>query len=978
MIWNGEWVMNLLRIILLNIFLLVIFLPACFAATLDNKFTETEKEFIKAHPVIRLGVDPKFIPYEFIDTDGIYKGITADYLKLITERTGLQFEIEKGNTWEQAYEKGVRKQLDVLPCVGKTQERERYFLYSDSYYLFQRVIFINEDNDHIKSFMDLKNRSVAVQINSSHHGYMRNIAPNTSLNLYSTVEAALKAVADGKEEAFVGNLATSSYLAKANGITNLKYIKIQPDETEYIYFAVRNDWPILVGILNKALADINEAERIEINNRWIGVEHEVDYTQVIKIAGIIGAVMAIVFIVSTYWIVRLKAEVKVRKQIEAQLKIAKEDAEYANHVKSSFLARMSHEIRTPLNAITGMVYVIKKTNVTAMQKKYLDKVTRSAQDMLGIINDILDFSKIEAGKIDMERVSFNLDDVLQQIISILSFKIEEQNIDFSMERDPQLPALFWGDQNRIQQILLNLVNNAVKFAADGKVSVSIRLISKVEDSHCIEFSVKDTGIGMSNEQLKQVFTPFSQADSSISRRFGGTGLGLSIVKSLVELMGGSIEASSSIGEGSTFVVHLTLEADQNAEDEEKKKIATVFFQDIRVLVVEKSTFYSDLIGKYLSSFNIAAEFASSEAGAMEQLTRESMESGTSYNLLIVDYETLQDGVINFCTKVKGLPHLKEVPKFIVMIPVTKEELFEKLEAAGLGFVITKPIIPSVLYNEFVEVLKINVLEIRDQSSSLNNETTINLDYPYHVLIVEDNKTNQFIAQSILTEAGFKVTLADNGLEGYEVFRKNSGDFDVILMDLHMPVMNGYETAEQIRKISPDIPIIAMTADAIVGVEEKCKKTGISHYISKPFDPEQFVEKILQVVKSFNQEEKIRKADQTGENSAVLDEEDGIKHLGGKADLYCMVLKEYYNENQEIIAILRQAIDNKAYFDAEQIVHKIKGSSGSIGAKGLYEVAADLQRVLASKDEEAIPLYYKKFTDLLKRLLEEIKQRISLE
>lgn len=953
-------------------------MSACFAGALGNKLTEEEKEFIKTHPVIRIGVDPKFIPYEFIDTDGTYKGIAANYIQLISERTGLQFEVEKNITWEQAHIKAMQGKLDVLPCVGKTREREQYFLFSDSYYLFQRVIFINDKNNNINSFTDLANRKVAVQINSSHYGYLKSVAPQTALSVYDTVEDALKAVANGKEEAFVGNLATSSYLAKANGITNLKYIKMNSDETQFLYFAVRNDWPILVSILNKALADISETEKIEINNRWIGVENKVDYTQVIKIAGMVGAIMVIIFAVSAYWIIRLKSEVKVRKQIEAQWKIAKEEAEYANQVKSSFLARMSHEIRTPLNAITGMVYVIKKTNITSTQRKYLDKVTRSAQDMLGIINDILDFSKIEAGKIDLERVSFNLDDLLQHLISILSFKIEEQNIDFSVERDPQLPVIFFGDQKRIQQILLNLMNNAIKFTEDGKVSLSVRMVDKIKDTYQIEFSIKDTGIGMSSEQLKQVFTPFNQADSSICRRFGGTGLGLSIAKSLVELLGGNIEAFSTIGEGSIFNVHLTLEADRNAEYEEKRKVEFGYFQNIRILVVEKSSFYTNLLGNYLSSFNIAANFVSTEAKALELLKEELIETGKFYNLFIIDYETFHDGGIEFYMKVKGLPWLKEVPKFIVMIPITKEEEFEKLEAAGMGFVITKPIIPSILYNEIIETLKIDVMEMHDQSSLMNKEETVKLDYPYHVLIVEDNKTNQFIAQSILKEAGFKISLASNGLEGYEVFLNSPNEFDVILMDLHMPVMNGYEATELIRKINATIPIIAMTADAIVGVEEKCRNIGINHYISKPFDPNQFVEKVLQVVKSIKElesiEEKEMNKDEQMENSLVLDEEIGIKHLGGKVDLYYMVLKEYYNENQETAASLHRTIENKDYSAAEQIVHKIKSSSGSIGAKELYEVAAIFQKVLTAQEEKKILEYYMKFSRLLKRVLQEIEQK----
>ncbi|MCE5284494.1 MAG: transporter substrate-binding domain-containing protein [Pelosinus sp.] len=972
--------MKLLKKIFLSIVVFLIVSHVCFAAQKDIQLTQTEQDFIKEHPVIHLGVDPKFIPYEFFDTDGVYKGIAADYIKLISERTGLKLVVEKDLSWPEAYEKGVLRELDAFPCVSKTKEREKYFLYSEPYYSFQRVIYINENNNTIKSIADLINHKVAVQTNSSHHSYLKAFE-NMELSPYFNVDEALRAVADGREEAFVGNLATSNYLIKTNGITNLKYVKVESEEPQSLYFAVRKDWPVLVSILNKALADITHEEKINIDNRWIGVEKKVDYTAIIRVVGVIGVILAIIFLVSFYWIIKLRREVEKRKRIEGALKIAKEEAEYANHIKSTFLARMSHEIRTPLNAITGMAYVIKKTDVTTMQKIYLEKITRAAMDMLGIINDILDFSKIEAGKIDIEIVSFNLDDVLEQLINILSFKIDEQNIDFSIKRDPEIPIFFWGDQKRIQQILLNIINNAVKFTTDGAVSVTIRLVAKVKDAYIIEFSVKDTGIGMSAEQLEQLFTPFSQGDSSISRRFGGTGLGLSIAKSLIEQMGGSIEVYSAVDEGSTFNVQLTLEADRNKDYEEKKKAASVYFQNIRVLVVEKHAFYRKLLEDYLNSFNMVAEFVTSEARAMELMEQVSREDGNAYNLLIVDYDTPQDGGIAFCTKVKGVSWFKEVPKFIVMLPLAKEELFKELEDAGLDFGITKPIIPSILYNGIVEIFKINVLKVLESSALITTEKLFMVEYPYHVLIVEDNKTNQFIAQSILEQSGFRVTLADNGVDGYEVFSQQK-DFDIVLMDIHMPVMNGYEATSLIRNVDSTIPIIAMTADAIAGVEEKCKTVGIDYYISKPFDPEQFVKTIWQVIKPYKEkfgiklDEEVKQEEPSKVDKAVLDEKDGIRHMGGNAALYIRVLREYYNENRETALSLKTAIEKENYEEAAQIVHKIKSSSGSIGAKGLHEAASNLQKSLAKGGVENISKLYQEFDEILKQVFSAIEHRIK--
>jgi two-component system, sensor histidine kinase and response regulator len=982
----------------------------CFARN-ELQYTPAEKEFIKVHPEIKLGVDPKFIPYEFIDTDGVYKGIAADYLKLIGQRTGLKLTVAKNLTWTEAYENAVQGKLDVLPCVSKTKERELYFLFSEPYYSFQRAIFINDSNQTIKSFDDLKNNTVAVQKNSSHHSYLKTFK-NIKLSLYNTVEEALKAVSVGKETAFVGNFSTSNYLLKANGITGLKYVKIESEETQLLYFAVRKDWPILVDIINKALADITEEEKINIDNQWIGVENKIDYQLIIKIVGIIGSVILLIFIVSLYWIVKLKREVEIRKRAEEALKVAKEEAELANHIKSTFLARMSHEIRTPLNAITGMAYIIKKTKVTTTQKMYLEKIVRASRDMLGIINDILDFSKIEAGKIDIERISFNLDEVLEQIITIVAFKIDEQKIDFSMNKDSDIPIFFWGDPKRIQQVLLNVVNNAVKFTKEGNVCFSIKLVAKVKDSYVIDFSIKDSGIGMSNEQLEQLFTPFQQADSSISRRFGGTGLGLSIVKSLTHMMGGSVEVFSALNEGTTFHIRLTLEEDLNKHYSDKKMSAAAYFKNIHVLVVEKNKFYVNLLKDYLNSFGMIAEFAESEYRALQMIESVTCEKEKPYNLLIVDYETPIENGIEFYKKIKKLPYLKQVPKCILLLALSEEELFEKLEEEGLDFGITKPIIPSILYNSIVEIFKMEVLEIYENDSLEGNVDTFVAPYPYQILVVEDNKTNQFIAKSILEQSGFKVVITENGKEGYEFFKNNKTEIDLILMDLHMPVMDGLEASTKIREIDSNVPIIAMTADAITGVETKCKDVGIDYYISKPFDPDQFVETIWKVIKPYQKkmvfkeeyreemkddntniysnidknneahidneieegkvEQKETSQDKSNDIEAVIDQNDGIKHIGGNRDLYLLVLKEYYDESKEIPFLLNKVIESQDYKQAVQIVHKIKGSSGSIGAKVLYELAKKFQSALANQDLSEISKLHKEFESALTKVLAKIE------
>lgn len=967
--------MSVLKILVNALVCLVVLVACtsiCSAETTGIQFTDQEKTFIAEHPVINLAVDPEFVPYEFIDSDGQYKGIAADYIALLSKKTGLKMVVAKNLTWSAAYEQAVEKKLDVLPCVAKTPDREKYFLFSNSYLEFQRVIVVKDTNTTIKSFADLLQTKVAVQINSSHYSYLKTF-PQIEISPYPTVEAGLAAVSDGIEQSFVGNLATSSYLIKKGGYTNLKYIVMNANDVQSLHFAVRNDWPVLVGIINKGLASITKEEKIEINNKWIGVENQIDYGPIIVVIGII----LLVLLVSVYWVIRLKREVAKRRIIEEQLKKAKNEAEVANQIKSSFLARMSHEIRTPLNAITGMAYLIRKTDINTTQKLYLEKITQASHNMLGIINDILDFSKIESGKIEIERITFSLDKVLQQVISIVSFKIEEQGIHFTMNRDPEIPNNLLGDPKRIEQILINIINNAVKFTAEGEVSLRIRVVSKSENHYVLEFQVTDTGIGMSDEQMAQLFTPFVQADSSINRRFGGTGLGLSIVKSLTDLMSGEINVTSMLEKGSTFTLTLPLEVDRIMENEMKQTSGDFYFQDIKTLIVEKNNANLNLLQIYLKSFGMTATLCVTMSEAMELLTEDKTGQTKAYDLLVLDYETMDDDSFAFAEKIRRNPSISTQPKIILLIPFMREDIFEAIEEVDVDLGVVKPVIPSVLYNGILEIFRKETLELQAQKSQSAERDKITLKNVGDVLVVEDNKTNQFIAKSILEGVGFKVVLTDNGEEGVAYFAAHQTEISLILMDLHMPVLNGYEASLQIRQMNQEIPIVAMTADAITGVEEECKKAGIHYYISKPFDPENLIKTLFDILKPEKGEPEPKPASDRADGAdglTVLDEADGLRRLGNDNNMYQVVLEEYLEENRNVSKELNQALKQHDYKEAIRIVHKNKSGSGNIGAIKLYRTASALQNALENGLDADIDRLSQLFNELLVHLLREIEQR----
>ena len=941
-------------------------------------WTEEELLFMEEHPVIRVGVDPEFVPFEFIDSDGEYKGIAADYLAIISEKTGLQFEIEKGLTWPEAFDKAVNGDIDMVPAISMTEERQQYFLFTEPYYHFKRVIVTRDTEADIFGIEDLEGLTVAVQRNSSHHSYL--IAhKGINLSLYDSVELALTAVANGTERAYVGNLATSNYLIRSTGLTNLKFIAFEAEKEQAIYMAVRQDWPELISIFNKALDTITQEEKIAINNRWIElVQETTDYGPLLEIIFLIGALGAIVLGVSFFWIQRLRKEVKMREKIQKDLEIAKREADEANEFKSSFMARMSHEIRTPLNAITGMAYLLKKSGLSLTQTMYADRITQASHNMLSIINDILDFSKIEAGKVELEITSFSMDQVLQDVVNIVSYKIEEQKIGFRISKDPQMANWYFGDSKRIEQILLNTLNNAAKFTAQGEVSLDVRLIAKENDWYHLSFTVKDTGIGMTEEQVKNLFQPFTQGDNTITRRFGGSGLGLSIVKNLLDMMGGEVQVFSTPNEGSTFIIHLSLEVDREKEQEYMKNMAANHFKDLRVLVLEKTGSNMNLIEKYLGSYGISCELTSSQNSAVSMLEAADGKFAQGFDLLIVDYETPEEGGFSFVESLRKNPGIRHKPKVMMLIPMMREDLFDQLEQYHVDVGVGKPILPSILFNGILDVFRLRAVSASQPSENPEREGQKSLPLgDYTVLLVEDNKTNQLIASSLLQQEGIKVLVADNGKIGVEMYEDHEHEIDVILMDLHMPVMNGYEAASEIRKQSSEVPIIALTADVILGVKEKCEESGIHHYISKPFQPDRFLRTIADLLEERNSrkrekertEEKEKVLDQV---SSVLNREMGLRNMGGNEELYRRVLREYTEENKDILEMLHSALHEKRYEDGAQIAHKIKSSSGSIGATLLYEAGGSLQKSFQEGREPGISEKMKAFDALFKKFLDEVE------
>ena len=512
--------------------------------------TIAEEAWIRDHPVISLGVDPEFSPFEYITPEGLYSGIASEYVKLLNQRLGLNMQVIKGLTWTEAVDKAKIKEIDLLPCVGMTRERKKFLKFSKSYINFHRAIITQTDKPFLTGLSDIENMKVAVQQNSSHEGYLRE---NTKIEplLFETLQKALLAVSNGQAQAFVGNIASSTYWIRKLNLTNLKVAAPVPQVTQKLHFAVREDWPELINILNKGLASISREEKDDIRKRWINIEYEpgisprVFWRYLLQIAG--AALVILMFIL--IWNYRLKREIQKRIEIDRKLSEANKRLKKLDQLKSMFIASMSHELRTPLNSIIGFTGIILQGMTGPLndkQQDHLKRVYNSSRHLLSLITDVIDISKIEAGRIDIFPEDIILSEIVEEAVINIEPQLKAKNLELkvSVPRDLQLHT----DRKRLLQCIINYLSNAVKFTEVGRITISAK---KLDEQ--VEILVKDTGIGISQPDQSKLFEAFERLDSHLRVKAGGTGLGLYLTRKLVtEILDGEILVTSRQGQGSTF------------------------------------------------------------------------------------------------------------------------------------------------------------------------------------------------------------------------------------------------------------------------------------------------------------------------------------------------------------------------------------------------------------------------------------------
>ena len=705
------------------------------------------------------------------------------------------------------------------------------------------------------------------------------------------------------------------------------------------------------------------------------------------------------------------AEKSQRLAEVSQEKAAKSEqvSEAANQAKSTFLANMSHEIRTPMNAVIGMTQLMQQSELTNKQQDYLKKIDCSAKSLLNIINDILDFSKVEAGELDMENIPFQLEEVLARVANIVAIKAQEKGLEFLFRIDPLTPKSLIGDPSRLSQILINLAGNATKFTEHGEIEISIKPVPlPLERKHNdgaepikhatllteqvrVEFSLRDTGIGLTQSQQAGLFKPFIQADSSTTREYGGTGLGLAICKQLVQLMGGEISIRSQENEGSVFVFTALFELDPamtTPKLSKEKSLETL--KGMPVLVVDDNSAARQILSETISSFGCEVSTANSGEQALGIIDAAS-NNDTPFRLLILDYKMPGLNGLQVASQVRADDNIPRSTNIIMVSALQPSEIFDDKSKAVVDGFISKPITPSTLHDTIMTGMGFAThTYLGTALKQISRSETVAKLSGARILLVEDNQFNQEVARDLLENAHINVDIAANGKEALSMLDEK---YDGVLMDIQMPIMDGYETTRAMRQIKrfKKLPIIAMTANAMVGDQEKCLAAGMDAYISKPIKVMEMFSTMAQwiTVKHPPLDSK-KQVHQTLPESDVhpdtsiflpditsIDIKSGLARLEGDRSHYQNLLILFYNNQKHFTAKFRAALDNQDHQTIVIEAHTLKSVAGTMGIDALAEAAKELELACNQWNEQgvgydAIETKFKLTESILEPVIKELK------
>ncbi|MEY4852244.1 MAG: hypothetical protein RIS99_639 [Bacteroidota bacterium] len=648
------------------------------------------------------------------------------------------------------------------------------------------------------------------------------------------------------------------------------------------------------------------------------------------------------------------------KRYEEMLSL-RQIADRANHAKSEFLANMSHEIRTPMNAIIGMNYLLRKTELSDKQAEYNHKIEVSAKSLLRIIDDILDFSKIEAGKLTLENTPLFIEELVQEVADTVNVKLQrKKEVELVTQIDTDIPAIILGDTIRLRQVLLNLADNAAKFTHQGEIAIRVKLVRKVDYGIFLHFSVKDSGIGISKEQARKLFSPFQQADLSTTRKFGGTGLGLAICRKIVEMMDGELEMESSLGKGSEF--HFNAFFSLPVEEALPIAFSESILKGKKALLVDDSESARMVLAEMLGTMGFHVLVAKDAYEAIEMYEAEDL-AHHPITLLVVDWQMPGMDGLQLVRELKAKQG-QEIPAILMVTAYGLDSVKDAAKNKEVDGVMLKPINQSALHDTLIEILHLKqgkdaIKPKFDLDTNVLKEHLLGKK----VLLVEDKEINRELATELLNEVGINVESAENGKIAIEMVEQNA--YDLVLMDIQMPEMDGLTATKMIRATGrfSNLPILAMTAHAMKGEAEKSMAAGMNEHITKPIDPVFLYKTLFKYLCPHitiedlnssamnNSNEKNEQEEQLILSIPGIDTKNGLNRIGNKAEAYIRLLQTFANTYKSSVSEIQSYFDLQKKSELASFLHTLAGVAGNLGAQKVYQFSYSLSVRLKNESND---------------------------